>query len=961
MNLLVPILLASFIPQGTTQKPPRRLPTKHGRITLPPVTREPIRAQEKPRARTDSESFYRAVINLRRSKILSTSAEEVLLLNLKQNYKDPAKLAVELAARCKNDLLHGLMKVVDRYGDKYHAEQMHFQVLTRAMGHATSRVIKTITQKAGSVRAKQYLFDYMVAKHAPVRSAAAALLPNYLVEEDIPRLLLLSRERKADIRRKVVGILAGVDDVRVRKRILQMLTQDSSLAADACVAAIAHGPKVIDELTAIVSRPARGRSFGYAAFAVVRIEKNTGKAIFTKEMVPHILRELAGEDPFLKATSAIALGSFAHRVSDWTGHSVEDKMIVEGLLGLVAPEKFIASLQLLQPVALDVLVKFSGRNFRTRGSAWRGWWQEAGPNFVGLRRTVAITEVNAEHAHILWNVGEHFLSFRGPKVAVKDVPSGATPYVLASDEFRALVSTLTTLGFMADNELPQTKDVWTIDLRVDSARALMRVDPSKGQGFHRSFAAVARREMWQKYRDPKAQPDATAFWRMERKWLAQNPGKEVRRLLWHIMRRLPGLDAKQRAVALDDLQSVPDLPKLITEEDASALVAVASKIEKFDKSDFRLLEIALIAPGDTTWRKVIGVLDRRKLSGAGDEFTTRLFQLLGPERVVTSIRHKSGPVAVAAMHDVAANRNQAAVPVLMARMKDPNADVCRTAIYALGVLHATQARSELIAYEAKAHPVIRRTIWTALGRIGGAGVPAILKRAMETSNSLDKLAALSAMGHTQSTELAQFLAARCVSKDPTDKFAQRAAISLRQLGPLLAIPALRPHLQMQEGPERQGLILMLGEFQDPLVVRDLIDLLRSKRYEVVAAGNLAEITGVDLRKVNDRVRRMYAWFADNRGKSQAQWFLDSLVGARVPTTLQVQHLTRRSGVGAVEELSRLMTSVKDQHIRVLCATMLRETTGKDFTRGVRYAAGATLTAIADRYKIYAASVRAASK
>ena len=56
-----------------------------------------------------------------------------------------------------------------------------------------------------------------------------------------------------------------------------------------------------------------------------------------------------------------------------------------------------------------------------------------------------------------------------------------------------------------------------------------------------------------------------------------------------------------------------------------------------------------------------------------------------------------------------------------------------------------------------------------------------------------------------------------------------------------------------------------------------------------------------------------------------------------------------------------MTSVKDQHIRVLCATMLRETTGKDFTRGVRYAAGATLTAIADRYKIYAASVRAASK
>lgn len=965
MSLLVPILLATFcpldVPQGTTQKPPRRLPTKNGRITLPPVVKKPKRVQEKKRRVGNSvDEFYRDVIDLRRSKVLTATGEEQLIASLRQNYEDPAKLAVELAPQAKNDLLYGLMKVVDRYGDKYHAEQLHFQVLTRAMGQATTRVVTTITRKAGSERAKSYLFDYLTSKFSPARAAAVTLLPNYLIEDDIPRLLQLSRERKADIRKKVVSILANIDDARVRTRIIQMLTQDSSLAADACIAAIAQGPKVVADLTAIVSRPARGRSFGYAAFALTRIEKNTGKPAITKEMLPHLLRELASEDALSSATSAIALGTYAHRSSEWSNRSKEDKMIVDGLLALVAPDKFVTSLQMLQPHAVEILVKFSGRNFHTRGSAWRGWWQEVRPKFVGLRRAITVDEQNAERAQILWSVGEHFLSFRGAKVPTTEVPKGATPYILSPKQFLDLVGSAQALGFMSESTLPQTKEIWTVDLRVESGRALLGLEPAKGKPFHRCFAEVAHGEMWQKYRDPISQPDAAAFWRVERKWLAEHAGQETTRLVWHVLRRLPDLDDKGRADALTDLQSVPGLPKLVTEADASTLIGVAKKLKKIDKSDFRLLEVALLAPGDTTWRKVIGVLDGR-IKGAGNEFASRLFQMLGPERVVTSIHHKSGPIAIAAMHDVAANRNHAAVPVLMTRIKDEDINVQRTAIYALGILHATKSRAELIAYEKKALPVIRREIWGALGRIGGPGVPAMLKRAMETSSMDDKLAALAAMGHTQSVEISRYLAARCVSLGDPDLAAQRAELSLRQLGPLLAVPSLHPHLQMQAGPGRERLILLLGDFQDPLVVRDLIDLLRSKRHEATAARLLAEITGVDLRGINDRVRRMYAWFADNRGKSQAQWFLDALTGARVATKLEVQHLTRRSGVAAVEELSRLMTTVKHQHMRVLCATMLRETTGKDFTRGIRHAQGASLSAIADRYKIYAASVRAAAK
>ena len=166
---------------------------------------------------------------------------------------------------------------------------------------------------------------------------------------------------------------------------------------------------------------------------------------------------------------------------------------------------------------------------------------------------------------------------------------------------------------------------------------------------------------------------------------------------------------------------------------------------------------------------------------------------------------------------------------------------------------------------------------------------------------------------------------------------------------------------MQNGAARQRLILLLAEFQDPRVVRDLIDLLRPGRNEAIAARYLAEITGVDLRGIDDRVRRMYAWFADNRVKGQGQWYLAALQGAKIKTTLQIQHLTHGSGVGGVEELARLLTTVEESHLRVMTSTLLRETTGKDYTRGVRHATASGLVAIGGRYKFHAATVRAAAK
>ena len=93
----------------------------------------------------------------------------------------------------------------------------------------------------------------------------------------------------------------------------------------------------------------------------------------------------------------------------------------------------------------------------------------------------------------------------------------------------------------------------------------------------------------------------------------------------------------------------------------------------------------------------------------------------------------------------------------------------------------------------------------------------------------------------------------------------------------------------------------------------------------------------------------------------AQWFLDALRAKRIQTSLQVSQLTPRSGVAAVEELTRLMLTIELPYIRAMVATMLRQTTGKDFTRGFRSADRSALTAIADRYRFHASSVQSAKK
>jgi len=116
-----------------------------------------------------------------------------------------------------------------------------------------------------------------------------------------------------------------------------------------------------------------------------------------------------------------------------------------------------------------------------------------------------------------------------------------------------------------------------------------------------------------------------------------------------------------------------------------------------------------------------------------------------------------------------------------------------------------------------------------------------------------------------------------------------------------------------------------------------------------------------LRAVNNRSQAMRVWYSYNKAKTQGEWYLGALALAQIPTSLKPEQLAPRIGIEPIAELVRLLVVVKQTHLQVMTATLLRETTGVDFTRGVRFAEVAAREAIAARYKIHGETVTATGK
>jgi HEAT repeat protein len=933
------------------------------RVVLPKPQPPPAQQPAAPVVDEAAERLRRLVFDLRRSAGLSPGAEEAKLREIAETVPQPGVVARKLLLRAEQELMHGLIKVLQRYGDADAAADIQYVLLTRAVGAATPLALQTMVELAPEL-AKPRLFECLGSRFRPVQNAAAELLAQQVGEADLPQLLQLCDATNAEVARRALELLALVPGDTSRARLLQALGDVSpTTAATACRGLFAHGPRVAPPLQQIVEQAATGRSFGFATLLLTQFEDQTGEIYLTPAMVPHLLRELDGLDPFLQVTSALALANLAFRSDDRTGQPFADRKIVDALLLIAAPRAFVPNGSLLDEPVAQKLVQFTGADHRGRATAWLDWWKQSSEGFLGRRLRIPLDATRAAVARLEWRDPERIVRIRGIDApAGPALPRESRPLwelFATGDELAALVGRLERLGFMTQGMLaaamstqmlPRERELELSHGVSVASVAGPRMSARWLDALQTELAAFADKEKWQLFL-PGGE-DRRARWQAEREWLAANPDRMTRdrRLKDAVLAALPELPDSIRDLGLQVLQGIPAPEQVFTPADAERLAGLVRARQKIDAPAQEMLEL-LLRCGPDTWRLALDVTVELHAQG-GEAALPQLFALLGDQKVLAAAADGAPATRKAAMRELANSKDLRGTPILVAALADEA--LAETAVFALGRIADPAAREPLLQLLERDGLAggLRRTAWIALARIGGEKVVPVLQDALSFPDFLDRQAALQAMGELRDAGIAAFLA-QVFATWGTDALGSQALLSLQKQGALLARPALRRFLDNPDPRVRREIVLALAELQDPTVVPDLISLLDAPMDGARAAMLLASITGVDVPQLNDRVAYMREWWRLNREQPQAAWFLTALREQKIETTLAPELLVPGAGVRAVPELTSVLVKATQPHLRVLAAAMLRETTERDFGQVTPRTPPVQLQAIADRYQYFA--------
>ncbi|MCC6783750.1 MAG: HEAT repeat domain-containing protein [Planctomycetes bacterium] len=917
------------------------------------------------------DELRRVGLELRRSLHLPESKQAAILERVGRTLEDVPARSLALLRTADADLGYGLLLLLQRFAGPEHAADLEYLLLTRSLGSSTDFAIDTLAMIAQDA-ARERLFSCLVGSLPQVRFHAARALATRVRDDDAERLLALSRDGKGDVRAKALRLLGGLSpSPELRGRLIEALAEDAVLAESAMDALIAQGVEPVADLQDLLSRPARGRAFGHAAIVLATLQAaNPATVLFRESMREPLLAELDMPDTFQRAAVSLALVELASRSDDVTGARYRDRDAIDALVAIAAPTEFVPHLARLKGPALAALARFAGRDFGSSTALWREWWGEAGKTLVvGARRNVPVDGTNAALAALVWRRGDQTIVLRGENAPVPvGIGEGETyDFFLPADELLALVSAVQGAGF-ASNERGELRVNESRSLAVQVGAAVSRTDPQLPSHVLDRLAArveaVAHAQRWQLWRDPVREPDAAAFWRAELRWRAQHAdaaervARERRRLLEALGRER----GRRRELAFEELASFADLRASLTAADGELLLAAAGAVEPWDACSFRLVELALFVEDDVTWRASVETARARdERERDGDPVLPRVFALLGQERLIECLGLASPAVRLAAMEELGRAKDLRAAPALLkiALGAEEPIELRQAAVQAIGAMRAFEARTALLTLldTAPLAPALRRATWIALGNLGGEGVFDALRQAMATPDEADRLALVRALGALRVPEAA-FALAELVAIRKDDMLGSMALEMLRQQGDHLASPALRSHLQDTDPLVRGLVALALAEFQDPAALPELFAMLEADggRLRIVAA--IAAITGRDATSENARLESLRQWWAVNRDRPQARWFLDALAQAELSHTLTAEQLAPESGVAAVAELTRLILELQQPHLRALAGRMLRVTTGVDHGTILPLMPEAQRLAICERYRLLLGTPRA---
>ena len=922
-------------------------------IQLPPL--KPAKPETAARPLSEVARFQRDVEHLRGSP----STIERGLTKMQADFPDVRALVITRLRSAGPRELQRLMIVARRFPSAKIADEILFQLLARPVGSATRDMVSTLVALKGS-DAKPALQQCILGRVSGTRRQATEAYVPLANADDLGFALSLVDEQKLDVRLSGIRLLGAIPDAEARERLVALLAQNPTVAGAACTALIGVGAAAGPELQALLEEPPIDRSFAYAAFILVAGAASAQD--LPEQALPGLRRQLVSLDALTRSLAAVGLSGLCY---EGRAEQSLDAPVVDALLNIVVPTEFIPNLNILTGPANLQLQRLTGRSGE-EALGWREWWNGARPGFSGVRLRLAIDESNAGSAVLELEDAGGQIRIMGEALAGMPPRNDAEEYLLGRTAMLDLVGELEAAGFMhaaaVEASVPQSFER-TLQLVIGGARAQARASSKSSARFLQLVDIIdreAQAEVWQQLRDPAVDPDRGAFWQAERQWRQENPDPTARgqRTVGQGLASWPALSEQKRSLFLAWLFARPDRKELISEADGLVMLSLVRAAEEFSAQELLLLELAVSAPGGKVWRDAIDLA--AGVDSADGSAVERLFAILGPDRVLLALEDERARVRRAALDEVVRLKDQRAKETVVALLDDPDLSVQRAAVFAAGQLEISEARVPLIdlIVNSDDQPELRRESLVALGRVGGSGAFGVLQQALAAPLEADRLAALRGLGELDDPRAAKQLATIFVVSLGSST-GELARFYLQRMGSKLAVPALRAQLGTQNRNVRNQIVLLLGGYQDPKAVPDLIDLLRQQYRPLVTASMLAATTGLDVREPADLISALEVWYREHSSEPQWLWLIQGLDRAGIPHILTEDQFSAAAGLTPVPELCRIMVDSQLGRMRVLASAVLRSVTGEDYGEIQPATSPEELEAIATRYRLLYESARAA--
>lgn len=879
-------------------------------------------------------------------------------------------LMVDTSRSARANDMQSLMVVVRRFAPasaktmERVGEELLFQLLSRPLAEATRPVLETMVMLKGSA-AKAALQQCIQSRIPGARRHAAELIVPMLGGDDVPFAVQLTREQSLDLQMRGIDLLRALPDARSVRRLIELLSKDPTLAGAACSALVGLGQPAVADLQQVLGGPFVDRGFAYAGFALAQIGAAGGARLLPDACSAPLAARLGDPDVLTRSLLAVPLADLMF--DDAKGLPPIDAAVVEALLDVVQPLKFVPNIELLRRPCEERLQRATGRTLTAEAMPWRTWWADQKTGFAAVRARAPVDERNVAVATVTWRQEQRCVRVIAEGLADSSPLDGAVEVVVTGQRMRELVAALEAGGLYeaslmrVDSALPRVR---SLQVQVPECRALVAMPLAEHAGFDALVALVQRtvdEEAWQLYRSAQAEPDRGAFWRAERRWREANPGEleRGRRFLRRAIANWASVSPSLRARAVEFVAAHPQRKQLLGEVDGENALAVLATLPELTEIDQRLLELAASAPGDRCWRAAVDLAVRAK--GGGRAVVRSVFAVLGPEAVLQSLQDANPVVRRAGVEEVMVVRDQRAAPRLVELLADADFDVRTAAAVACGQLQVTASSKALIAIIVADDtlPALRRECLRSLGRVGGDHAFEVLQKALLAKDLDDKEAAMRGLGDLRDPRAAHVLADMVVLGHGKD-LGSLARLNLQRQGGKYAIPALQAQLELVREPAiRSDLVLLLGSYHDPVALANLLDLLRDPKLAPAASQVIEGTTGLSFADAQDRADLAESWYRKHRQEPQWRWLLDALRAADVPTSLRPEHFASGDPAAVVPELVRLLLEAKEPRFWPLAAAVLRSTTGEDFGVVSQQSALGAREAIAARYRVLAESPRAA--